>query len=209
MCDCTPDNVSIDENIPLQYVREVCTKRGISFGGNLQLTSVMLLGKPIDAQKNAVACMEIGGEKGFILAPGCDLPFATPIENIVAIREVVDDPYRRDVVKTISIAQPDEDRLDMRDYGQADKVIVDIVTLDSEACAPCQYMVDAVQKVAPEFEGIVVWREHKIKHKESLVFMTSLMVRNVPTICIDGQITFVSRIPPKQELIAAIQRRIK
>ena len=208
MCDCNPDNISIDENIPLQFVREVCTKRGISFGGNLQLTSVLLLGKPLDAQKNAVACMEIGGEKGFILAPGCDLPYATPPENLIAIREVVDDPYRRDVVKTISIAQPDEDRLDMRDYGQADKVIVDIITLDSEACAPCQYMVDAVQKVAPEFEGIVVWREHKIKYKESLVFMTSLMVRNVPTICIDGQITFVSRIPPKHELIAAIQRRI-
>ena len=36
------------------------------------------------------------------------------------------------------------------------------------------------------------------------MFMTSLMVKNVPTICIDGKITFVSRIPPKEELIAAI-----
>jgi hypothetical protein len=34
------------------------------------------------------------------------------------------------------------------------------------------------------------------------------MVRNVPTICIDGQITFVSRIPARDELIAALQRRI-
>jgi len=40
------------------------------------------------------------------------------------------------------------------------------------------------------------------------VFMASLMVRNVPTICIDGQITFVSRIPPRDELIRAIQKRI-
>ena len=28
-------------------------------------------------------------------------------------------------------------------------------------------MVDAVKKVAPEFEGIVQWREHKIKYRES------------------------------------------
>ncbi len=56
--------------------------------------------------------------------------------------------------------------------------------------------------------GIVEWHEHKIKYRESLVFMTSLMVRNIPTICIDGKIEFVSRIPPKDELIAAIQRRI-
>ena len=51
------DNISIDENIPLDYVRQECEKQGISFGGNLQLTSVLLLGKPIDAQKNAIAFM--------------------------------------------------------------------------------------------------------------------------------------------------------
>jgi uroporphyrinogen decarboxylase len=96
----------------------------------------------------------------------------------------------------------------MRAYGQSGKVIVDIITLDSEACAPCQYMVDAVRRVAPEFDGIVVWREHKIKYRESLVFMTSLMVRNVPTICIDGVIKFVSQIPPRDQLIAAIQERV-
>jgi len=89
------------------------------------------------------------------------------------------DPYQREIVKAIAVDRSDDDRLDMSEYGQADKVIVDIITLDSEACAPCQYMVDAVQKVAPEFEGIVIWREHKIKYRESLVFMTSLMVRNV------------------------------
>ena len=208
MCDCRPDNISVDENIPLQYVRDVCLPRGISFGGNLQLTSVLLLGKPIDAQRNAIACLEIGGERGFVLAPGCDLPYATPPENLEAVAQVVLDPYQREVVKASAVEQSDDDRLDMREYGQADKVIVDIITLDSEACAPCQYMVDAVKKVAPEFEGIVVWREHKIKYRESLVFMTSLMVRNVPTICIDGEIRFVSRIPPRDQLIAAIQDRI-
>jgi hypothetical protein len=34
------------------------------------------------------------------------------------------------------------------------------------------------------------------------------MVKNVPTICIDGQIKFVSRIPTRNELISAIQDRI-
>jgi len=102
-----------------------------------------------------------------------------------------------------------DDILDMSDYGKTDKVIVDIITLDSEACAPCQYMVEAVQNVAPHFEGIVEWREHKIKRHESVQFMTSLMVKNIPTICIDGVITFVSRIPPKEELVAAIQLGVK
>ena len=208
MGDCRPDNISVDENIPLQYVRDVCLSRGISFGGNLQLTSVLLLGKPLDAQRNALACLEIGGQQGFVLAPGCDLPYATPPENLEAVGQLVRDPYQQEVVRATQTDQADQDRLDMREYGQANQVIVDVITLDSEACAPCQYMVDAVKQVAPEFEGIVIWREHKIKYRESLVFMTSLMVRNVPTICIDGEIRFVSRIPPRDQLIAAIQDRI-
>ncbi len=208
MCECGPDNVSVDENIPLQFVREVCTEKGVSFGGNLQLTSVLLLGTELDAQQNALACLEIGGGRGYVLAPGCDLPFDTPPRNLEAVSQLVRDPYQRDVVRSAQRPVAESDRLDMREYGQRDKVVVDIITLDSEACAPCQYMVDAVKKVAPEFEGIVEWREHKIKYRESLVFMTSLMVRNVPAICIDGQIRFVSRIPPRDELIAAIQQRI-
>jgi uroporphyrinogen decarboxylase len=208
MCECRPHNVSIDENIPLDYVRSVCLPRGISFGGNMQLTSVLLLGTAEDSQRNALACMEVAGDTGYLLAPGCDLPYGTPPANLEAVMRIALDPYERDVIRAKAATKTSADLLDLSEYGNSDKIIVDIVTLDSEACAPCQYMVEAVRKVTPEFEGIVEWREHKIKYRESLVFMTSLMVRNVPTICIDGQITFVSRIPARDELIAAIQRRI-
>jgi MtaA/CmuA family methyltransferase len=208
MCECRPHNVSIDENIPLDDVRSVCLPRGISFGGNMQLTSVLLLGTAEDSQRNALACMEVAGDTGYLLAPGCDLPYGTPPANLEAVMRIALDPYERDVIRAKAATKTSADLLDLSEYGNSDKIIVDIVTLDSEACAPCQYMVEAVRKVTPEFEGIVEWREHKIKYRESLVFMTSLMVRNVPTICIDGQITFVSRIPARDELIAAIQRRI-
>ncbi len=208
MCDCKPDNVSVDENIPLDFVKDQCLQRGISFGGNMQLTTVLLLGDELDSQKNAIACMETAGDKGFILAPGCDLPYATPPANLESVIKVVEDEYTRDSIKAMVSKTNAEDKLNLAEYAQAGKVIVDIITLDSEACAPCQYMVDSVKKVAPQFEGIVEWREHKIKYRESLIFMTSLMVRNIPTICIDGQITFVSRIPPRDELVRAIQNRI-
>lgn len=209
MCETHCDNVSIDENIPLDYVRDVCRTRNISFGGNLQLTVVMLTGTPDDNRRNAIECMDIGGNEGFLLAPGCDIPFATPPENIQAIAAVVHDQYERDVARElIQATEIKTPPFDMSEYGAGEKVAVDIITLDSEACAPCQYMVEAVQQVAPQFDGLVEWREHKIKTPESIDLMTSFMVRNVPTICIDGVITFVSTIPPRQELIAAIQKRI-
>ena len=208
MCDCTPDNVSIDENIPLDFVRDICLERKISFGGNLKLTVVLLMGDPDDCQEHALETMDLGKQKGFILAPGCDLPMATPVENLAAITELVNDPYKQDVVRAMEKKEMDLILPDMKDYGQADRVVVDIITLDSESCAPCQYMVEAVKKVVPEFEGIVEWREHSIKQLDAVTFMSALMVKNLPTICIDGKIVFVSKIPPRQELIAAIQARI-
>ncbi len=208
MCECLPQNISIDENIPLDFVRDICIAKGISYGGNLQLTTVLLLGSVMDAQKNAVECIEIGQGPGFILSPGCDLPYATPPLNLEGVVTMVRDESQREVIKNMASQAPVADLLNMSDYGKADKVIIDIITLDSEGCAPCQYMVEAVKEIAPEFEGIVEWREHKIKYRESLVFMTSLMVKNIPTICIDGKITFVSRIPPREEIVAAIQKRI-
>ena len=208
MCDCVPDNFSFDENIPLDFVRDICLPRGISFGGNMQLTTVLLLGTPEDAQRHAIECMAIGGEKGFVLAPGCDLPYATPPENLEAVARVVHDPYEREVAATLTASEKPEGVLDMSEYGASDKVIVDIITLDSEGCAPCKYMVEAVKVIAPHFEGIVEWREHKIKNPAALAIMGAFFVRNIPTICIDGKIAFVSQIPPKEELIAAVQERI-
>lgn len=208
MCGCKPDNISIDENIPLDYVRDIALKHNISFGGNLQLTVVLLMGTPRDAAFNALDCIELGGNRGFILAPGCDLPMATPPDNLVAVAKLAKDPYEQQIVKAMTRKSDDLSLLNMKDYGQSDKVIVDIITLDSESCAPCQYMVEAVRKIAPHFEGIVEWREHAIKQMAGVTFMASLMVKNIPTICIDGKISFVSQIPPKSELIAAIQKRI-
>ena len=208
MCDCRPDNISIDENIPLDFVKEIALSKRISFGGNLKLTVVLLMGDQNDAKHDALACLDLGGNKGFILAPGCDLPMATPVENIKAVSELVFSQYLQDVARDLEKNENKLDILNMKDYGQSDKVIVDIITLDSESCAPCQYMVEAVKRVAPYFEGVVEWREHPIKKMEAVSFMSSLMVKNIPTICIDGKIAFVSQIPPQNQLIEAIQKRI-
>jgi MtaA/CmuA family methyltransferase len=208
MCSCRPDNISIDENIPLEFVRDIALRNGISFGGNMRLTVVLLMGNEDDARQEAISCLDRGGKKGFILSPGCDMPMETPPVNIKAVTELVYDPYLQQVVRALEKSESRVEILNMNDYGQSDKVIVDIITLDSESCAPCQYMVEAVKRVAPHFEGVVEWREHAIKQMEAVTFMSSLMVKNIPTICIDGKIAFVSKIPPQNQLIQAIQVRI-
>jgi uroporphyrinogen decarboxylase len=132
-----------------------------------------------------------------------------PPENLEAVAEIVHDVYARDVARALLEKQREiRVEMDLTDYGKADRIVVDVITLDSEACAPCQYMVEAVKAVLPHFGTLVVVREHKIKEKESVEFMMAMMVKNVPTICIDGKIKFISLIPTQEELIAAIQERI-
>ncbi|MFY9153153.1 MAG: hypothetical protein WAO52_14145 [Prolixibacteraceae bacterium] len=71
--------------------------------------------------------------------------------------------YLQDVARKLDKKENKLNILNMCDYGQSDKVIVDIGTLDSESCTPCQYMVEAVKRVAPHFEGVVEWWGHPIK----------------------------------------------
>ena len=91
MCRCHADGLSIDENIPLDYVRDVCQANDMSFGGNIKLTVTMLFGTPADNVNDALNCMTIGGSKGFVLAPGCDMPFDVPPENVEAVSALVHD----------------------------------------------------------------------------------------------------------------------
>ena len=72
------------------------------------------------------------------MSPGCDIPYNVPPENLIAVAEVVKDEYKRQVAAQLAQKGITDYLLDMSEYGRTDKV-VDIITLDSEACAPCQY----------------------------------------------------------------------
>ncbi|WP_159517051.1 uroporphyrinogen decarboxylase family protein [Sunxiuqinia indica] len=205
MCDCKPDNISIDENIPLDFVKETALAKGISFGGNMKLTSVLLLGNEMDSKKEAVNCLDLGGKKGFILAPGCDLPMDTPVANLQAVTELVYDDYAQQVTREMehsSSLQP----LSLDGHFEEGKVVVDIITLDSASCAPCQYMVEAVKQASIDFGDKVIVNEHKIKDVEGIQMMMALGVQNVPTTCINGKVEFISQIPRKTEIEKAIKK---
>ncbi|MFV0592212.1 MAG: uroporphyrinogen decarboxylase family protein [Draconibacterium sp.] len=207
MCGCKPDNVSIDENIPLGYVKDIALSKGISFGGNMKLTSVLLLGNEMDAGKEAVACLDQGGNKGFVLAPGCDLPMDTPVANLQAVTEIVYDDYARQVAKELDYKSTLEPA-DLEGHLERGKAVIDIITLDSASCAPCQYMVEAVKKAAQSFGDKVIVNEHKIKDMDGIRMMLALGVQNVPTTCINGKIKFISQIPPRMEIVEAIEKEL-
>ncbi len=202
MCKTKPDNISIDENIPLEYVVETCKPYGVSVGGNIKLTLTMLFGTRMDNVNDAKNCMQIGGKKGFILSPGCDMPYATPEENVKAITSTVHGNVTEifdgeDVMAGVDYILPD--------YSKEKQVIVDCITLDSVSCAACQYTMEAVLTAAAPLGDKVKVIEHKIKEKEGVACMMKLGATNVPTIVVDGVIKYVSILPDNAELTACFK----
>lgn len=197
MCKIHADNISVDENIPLDYVVETCKKYGVSVGGNIKLTLTMLFGTPYDNMQDATNCMQIGGHTGFILAPGCDMPYATPIENVEAVTKTVhgdiEDIFESgDVMEGITY--------DLPDYAKEERVIIDCITLDSESCAACQYNMEAVRVAAETVTDKVTIIEHKIKDKEGVACMMKLGGKQVPSIFVDGVLKYESILPSTEEL---------
>ncbi|MDR4987635.1 MAG: uroporphyrinogen decarboxylase family protein [Bacteroidales bacterium] len=209
MCKCRPDNISIDENIPLDFVKEMAAKYGLSFGGNLKLTSVLSLGSVQDVEKHTLETMELGGETGFILAPGCDLVMDTPVENLQAVTQTVLKRHHAVDSQEAQKNVPETEHEAFKKRWKKDKVIIDIITLDSSSCAPCQYMFKAVTLAAEGFGDKVICKENSIKTKEGLQLMEALGVRNVPVTVIDGEICFVSQIPPRADLEEAIREKLR
>lgn len=202
------DNLSIDENIPLSLLRDHSRTSGKSFGGNLKLASVLLFGDEDDCRLDAIRCIDVAGGAGFILAPGCDLPYAVPPKNLMAVSEMVHDSYKREVCKRTIIAKELGSSVSCdvpADYRVLPHVTIDVITLDSASCAPCQYMMDAVHRAAAALPQPVVVKEHRISAREGIAAMQKLGVRNIPTICIDGQPAFVSIIPDQRTLVARIE----
>ncbi|MFR9660962.1 MAG: uroporphyrinogen decarboxylase family protein [Rikenellaceae bacterium] len=206
MCQCAPDNISIDENIPLDFVRDICLNTNICYGGNLKLTAVLLMGDEDDTRRNVVECLDVAGEecKGFILAPGCYLAYATPEANLIACGELVADKYQQDVVRALGEKASNVEPLDLATYLDPNIVKVDCVTLDASGCAACQYMWEATKRGAEPFGDRVVVVERSVKTREGLEFMAASGVTNIPTVLIDGQITFISNIPPVEKITEAI-----
>ena len=157
----------------------------------------MLFGTPTDNINDAKNCMQIGGTKGFILSPGCDMPFDTPVENVKAITSTVHGEVSEFLGESGSLSDIE---VNLPDYPNERKVILDVITLDSASCAPCQYMVEAVKAATKGLEDKVEWKEYKIKEKESVVRMMKLGVKNIPTVCIDGEVKYVSITPSTEEL---------
>ncbi|GAB1484655.1 hypothetical protein MASR2M78_34730 [Treponema sp.] len=94
LCATKPDNISVDENVNLAKAKAITDQYNIVIGGNLPLTTIMLLGNQQDNMKGVIDLMDSLTPGNWIAAPGCDMPYDTPIENCVAAGQAIRESAR-------------------------------------------------------------------------------------------------------------------
>lgn len=205
MCLTKPDCIAIDENVDIVEAKKITDSYNVTMSGNLQLTITMLLGTQQDNQKSALELMDKMGTKLFILAPGCDVPFDAPAENLVAIGQAVHSPDAVRKALESYIAVDNLPEIELPDYANLDHVLVEVVTIDSQTCAACGYMVAAAKAAQAKVgEGVQVV-ERSIMHRETLAFITKIGLKNLPSILINGEIKHISLIPTVDTLVEEIR----
>lgn len=214
MMECRPDGIAFDEQVSLPFAKELSEKYKVAVEGNLALTTTLLFGSPLECVNEAKERMAAGGKEGYILSPGCDLPFDTPFYNLEAIGDYVRDGKEPDknagyTSLEDALQQCAESGQDLEDVEIVPgRVFIEIVTLDSEGCAPCQYMVEAVKNVQDKYGDKLIWRESLIKSVAGIRRTQKLGVSTLPTMLINNEVVFDNIIPSAEELCKEIDKRL-
>ena len=206
MCKMGPDGVSIDENVDLAKAKEITDQYNITIGGNIPLTTTMLHGTQEDNIKRVIDLLDsVKDKRNFIVSPGCDMPYATPRENTIACAQAVKNPESsRKLIENYE-SSFDDIEVEIPDYANEEKVIVELFLLDPEQCAACTYMKASATDAYEEMKDIAEIREYKYFIKEDIARTRKMGVKNLPTMCIDGEQKFISIIPSREELLEAVR----
>ena len=135
MCQTGPDCISIDENIDIVAAKTITDRFNVTIGGNIPLTTTMLLGSQQDNMKFTVDMLDKIDHYNYILSPGCDMPYDTPIENVVGIAEALREPETARQLLADYSADTFDIEIELPDYNNLPRPLVEVFTLDSSACA--------------------------------------------------------------------------
>jgi uroporphyrinogen decarboxylase len=90
MCLTGADILSLDKNVNIPEIQAITDRYQVILQGNIPVISHLLEGRPEDVKRyidNLIA--QLPSPQNLILSPGCDLPWDTPVENMLAALESV------------------------------------------------------------------------------------------------------------------------
>ncbi len=210
MCQTGPDSISVDENVDILAAKQITDQYNVVIGGNIPLTSIMLLGNQQDNMKWVVDLLDsIPDKKNFIIAPGCDMPYEVPVENGIGVAQAaLETDEVREIVKNYQTEEIDTSGVVLPDYENLEKPLLEVFTLDSAQCAACGYMMNAANEAVATFGDKIDMVEYKFIYKENVARVVKMGVPNLPSMYLNGELKYRSIIPSKDELEKTIQEAL-
>lgn len=205
MCLTKPDNISVDENVDLAKAKGVTDKYDVVLAGNIPLTSIMLFGNQQDNMKTTIDLMDSVSHDNLIVSPGCDMPYATPIENTIGVEQAV---HNTEAVRAMVANYTKEDLVfegELPDYANLPKPLIEVFTLDSATCAACTYMWASAQDAKTHFGEKIEVVEYKYTTPENIARCGAMGVQQLPSIYINGELKYSSIIPSRDELFKEVE----
>lgn len=210
MCKTGPDCIAVDENVNMTAAKVITDEHNIVLEGNIPLTSRLLLGTQQECMQYVIDLLDSLDHHNLIVSPGCDLPYATPVDNLIGAADAIRNPDRaRQILANYKAAELDLSSVVLPDYDHLERPLMEVFTLDSASCAACGYMMAAAQRAVQALDGQVDMVEYKMTSKENIARLTKMGIRNLPAILINGELKFSSLIPSHTDLVAAIKEYMK
>ena len=201
MCQTKPDSISVDENVDLPAAKRITDRYGVTIGGNIPLTSVLLHGTQQDVMKCVLDLAdELENKDNFILAPGCDMPYAVPVENGIAVSQAALHLEETRKMLRNYVAVEEDIQVELPDYAGLQKPLLECFTLDSATCAACGYMAGAAEAAKARLGDRIDYAEYKFTTKQNIARCKKLGVKNLPSLYLNGELIYSSLIPSPAEL---------
>lgn len=215
MCKTVPDSIFVDENIDMVAAKKITDKHDIVIGGNIPLTSVLLYGTQQDNMKYVIDLLDELGNTNLVIAPGCDMPYDVPPDNVIGIAQAVHEPSSvREMLRNHqAVNAADGIDIMLPDYEHLSRPLVEVFTIDSAQCAACGYMKSLALTAKEKYGNAVDVVEYKSIEKESIARAKKMGIKHLPCLFIDGKLVYSSIIPGTdayfKEIEAALKRRKK
>lgn len=210
MCQTGPDCIAVDENIDMIYAQSILSQYNITLQGNIPLTTRMLLGNQEDNMQYVIELLDKLDHHNLIISPGCDMPYDTPVENVIGVAEAIRNPEQtRKILANYQQADMDLSMIKIPEYKNLEKPLMEVFTLDSASCAACSYMLLAAERATQAMQGQIDMVEYKMTSTENIARLKKMGIQNLPSILINGELKFSSLIPGQKELIETLQQFLK
>lgn len=206
MCQTHPDSMFVDENIDMKPTQEITKKYNIILGGNIPLTTTMLYGTQQDNMHYVLNLLDYLDKEKLVIAPGCDMPFDIPIDNVNGVLKTIKDPDKtREILESYETSNI-YDEIKLPDYPNLKKPLIEVFTLDSEQCAACTYMKSMAFSALDEFKDKIEIIEYKWTVLENLPRFKQMKLKHLPCILINGEVKWESLIPNQQEYFDELRK---